>query len=382
MARQQTLSVIYQGLFQRSGKTAAQKWLETQLEGSALPRSPWGNRLDTTKTHLEAPRNPFSDTLRSRNSPFEAKTATATPPKAVKGFSASETGVEERIAFLKPQLSPTGFRCYHALLEAAHRIAQVRGYAVGVSAVTFFCPQEIVAHALGVDRTTVWRNLPKLIELGLLDASEWKGDLYGDTRNAGYLWQVKLDPGSIFKPRLTHEEFKHPWRDLTADVEARRTAHRSVKEPMQQSLSKKDIKQVVNQILAWALPPRSQKSPLEISMTVAPQLEAVLDVPTTPRGERNEMVDLAARAIGYTLGDTNAVSLAFYRRLLWNLLRRYDRGQDDFMSVYEMILRARSDYREGFARKAGALLHSRLKTWAVWEDVRRTPPYRVGESPK
>lgn len=392
--RQQTLSVIYQGLFQRSGKDAAQTWLESQLESAkaaTTPYSPLGNRLETLKTYLKAPRDPTRNTPRSPTPGLETKTGTPAPPKAPEAVLTPLESLDQKIAFLEAQLSPTGFRCYRLLLEVAHKVARARGYAPGVGVVTFFCPQEIVAHVLGVDRTTIWRNLPKLIALGLLDAAEWKGDLYGDTRNAGYLWQVKLDPTSPHKPRLRHDEFKHPWRDLTADVEAHKTAFKTVKkprrfegcEPMQQSLAKKSSKQAVDQILSWALPPALHQDSL--TMTVAPQhlaplsLETLLDVPYAEQQERNEIVNSAALAIAFTLGDSHSKN--FYHRLIWNLLRQFDRGNNWFEAVYTQVLRTRADVKEGYAKSGGALLHSRLKGAGFWDELKRTPPYRVGGRP-
>ena len=92
---------------------------------------------------------------------------------------------------------------------------------------------------------------------------------------------------------------------------------------MQQSYIEKNTKQTIDLIIDWALPPILKETPLE--MTVASSLETVLDLPATPKPQRNHMVDLAATAICKTLGDRH--SLNFYRRTLWNLLRHYDMGK-------------------------------------------------------
>ena len=155
-------------------------------------------------------------------------------------------------------------------------------------------------------------------------------------------------------------DYKAQWRDLERDIEQGRTAHNFIleaesKETMQQSYTEEHIKRVIKLVIDWALPPSLPETPL--CMTVAWNLEAILDLSSTPKSDRNQMVDLAATTICKTLGDRH--SLNFYRRTLWNLLRHFDQGKDWFMPFYEMILRARTDYQEGFARNAGALLHSR-----------------------
>jgi hypothetical protein len=281
----------------------------------------------------------------------------------------------------RPGLSPTAYRIYLLVVEAGIAVAQARGYSPRTTHVTFFCPAEIVAFALGVHRCTLWRHCRQLKERGLIDSREHKGSLRGQTVADGTLWQVRLNPGRGRAARLRYEDLCHPWRDLDADVEAGRTAHRFLNEDLQQSKDRLKASGALNEVLAWALPPRERSTPL--NMTVAEEtgiaLETVLDVPAAPRGERAKIVDQAARAITSALGDGH--SRNFYRLLLWNLLRRYDRGQDEFGRVYEMLQRVRADHQEGFARSAGALFVARLKAWAVWDELQRTPRYRVGVTP-
>jgi hypothetical protein len=285
------------------------------------------------------------------------------------------------IATVQNDLPPTAYRIYSALHQVALAVARARGYHPSVSRVTFHCPEEILAAALGINRTTIWRNLPALLERGLVAARAHKGTLRGETKATGKLWQVKLHPSRGKSARLSHEEFKHPWRDLDADVKHGRTAFKTLQERTQQSKELRKNSVDIELLLDWALPPASNSHSL--ILTVAPgqrtDLETILDVPHAERTARNEMVDTAARAINHALHDD---SVDFYRKLIWNLLRRKDQGQDDFYTVYTMIRRARSDYQEGFARSAGALLVSRLKKWAVWDELERTPPVRVGTPPK
>lgn len=64
--------------------------------------------------------------------------------------------------------------------------------------------------------------------------------------------------------------------------------------------------------------------------------------------------EMAAQAMAAALSDRGGVM--FYRRLLWQLLRRSDAGGGDYWHVvYEQARRAVVDSQEGFARHAGAL---------------------------
>jgi hypothetical protein len=42
-----------------------------------------------------------------------------------------------------------------------------------------------------------------------------------------------------------------------------------------------------------------------------------------------------------------------------------------------MVLRANADYREGFARKPGALFVSRLKAYSLWNELREVLLTRI-----
>ncbi len=83
-----------------------------------------------------------------------------------------------------------------------------------------------------------------------------------------------------------------------------------------------------------ALDPGKRDS-ISLSLTVATGAHAdpltVLDVPYAPKDERGKMVDAGARATAAYLGDLHSVN--YYRWLLWQLLRLYDRGQDYFAAT-------------------------------------------------
>jgi hypothetical protein len=380
----ETHELIYQALVEKHGQAHADAWLEheqTKQRGNLPLVVKASTLLKPRKQHHEPPEDSNQLALTGLLARFEPEPPTVTPPEAVKDPPTLQEQVFEQTRDLEPLLKPTGWRLIRVMLETAHQVAKARGYAPQTTYVTFFCPQEIVVKALGVNRSTVWRNLHDLKDLGLLDAREWKTDLRGNTCNGGYLWKVKLDPHSPHKPKLTIEEFKHPWRDLAADIATGRTSFNE----MHQSFSSNTDKVGSERILEWALPlAANRKDSLpDSSLTDARtySLESILDLPGAARDERNEMVKLTARAIGYCLGDTSIVSRHFYHRVLWNLLRQYDQGNDWFGDVYDLASRVRTDFNERYARRAGALFISRLKKWHLWQQLDFTPPYRVATGP-
>jgi hypothetical protein len=387
--RQETLAELFAAIKEQHGERKATLWLEATLKGEQAKRLPspiWGNpRQEHLEMVSETPDERLEQPLRSRISPLQPKTATPTPPKAVKAISAHESRLEQ-VKELKTQLSPSTLATYRVLLEGAFKVALARGYSPKTSLVTFFCPLEVVAAAAGIHRTTLWRSLPKLKALNLIDAREWKTNLRGKTKNGGYLWQVKLDPSEHHQPKLKHDEFKHQWRDLTLDAAEGRTAHQQ----LQQSVLLAEDTKGINLVLAWALPPSQKQKPslpskhLTVAGSPTPRyfaLESILDLPGVTKSERNELVDLCSKAIASSLADTGIISRMFYRRVLWNLLRQYDQGNDWFRDFFDFVTRVRTDYQERYAKKAGALLISRLRQWHLWQELEDTPPYRVSRGP-
>lgn len=338
-------------------------------------------------------------------------------------------------------LSDTARTLYAALVATAQ--AAARRYPKSVTHVTLHCPLEIVALSLGRHRTTIWRAAKKLRELGLVDARPHKTTISlnelslnkkqhkrlvderarqrareklapgigeeteGIVVNDGTLWCVRLDPDKGAPARLSFydhkrekeyyggpEREKHQWRDLARDRRRGRTAYRAVQEhraakKMQQSLSPTTEGFDLELLLEWALPPQHLETPLP--MTVAPNpradLEAVLDVQYAAREDRREAVDGAARALAGGLADRGKLALAFYRWLMWQLLRlEQSTGAAPWGTVYEQARRAQTDVREGFARGAkndgsgGGLFISRLKASPWWDELARASG-RVGVMP-
>ncbi len=291
----------------------------------------------------------------------------------------SAVGVAALIAERTPEtLSGTARRLYVALVAAAIETGRGRGYSTHTTHVTMHVPLEIVAKACGISRFTVWRHLPQLKDLGLIDYRTHKGACRGKTHNTGTLWQVRLNPAAGSKCRLSYDDLKFKWRDLDRDVRAGRTSYAALKHTTALEADLVDIKS----ILAWTLPPETSQIPVT-SVCCKPRqvsLEMLLDVKYAPREERSNMVALAAEALSQALSDGGSAS--FYQKLLWQLLRRFDAtGEDYSYQVYLMAQRAKTDVVEGFSRRGGAVFVSRLKQADFYEWVMNAPPVRVGIRP-
>ncbi len=273
-------------------------------------------------------------------------------------------------------LSRAALALFRALHTVAVEVAAARGYSPNVSEVSLFCPVEAVALALGVHRATVYRALPELRAAGLVDVRGHFTTYRGRTRADGAVWCVRLRPVGGRSARVGYDALKRQYRDLGGDVEAGRTVWREMRQskdlPRRAAVDLELIKR-------WALPSQDLKSPLRSDCRIPARrsLEAVLDAPHVERGDRARAVELGALALAAALRDRSGVG--FYRRLLWQLLRRHDAGgAAPFDAVYLAAQRAAVDSAEGFARKPGALFVSRLKRAGWYGDVMNAPPSRVG----
>jgi hypothetical protein len=279
---------------------------------------------------------------------------------------------------LPKTLSKTAVQLFKALVATAAETGRARRYAPSTAFVTFHLPLEVLASVCGMHRVTAWRHLPALQELGLIDYRRDFGTLRGETRVTGTLFQVRLNPVSGSKARLSYDDLKHKWRDLDKDVKRKRTAHRQLKDRLQQSDKPTTDELDISRLLEWTLPPHTT-NPRVATDCCKVSLEAILDVRHAKKEERNQMVELAAQAMAQSLND--AKSTGWYQKLLWQLLRRADATGDDYSyQVYLMAQRAATDHSEGFSRGAG-LFVSRLKKANWYEWVMNAPPVRVGTRP-
>lgn len=278
---------------------------------------------------------------------------------------------------LETRLSSMSLTLFRALHTMAVEEAAKRGYAPGVSEVVFFCPVEAVALAIGCHRATIYRALPELVEAGLVDYRAHRTTGYrrkgkeAGTRGTmadGTVWSVRLRPVGNRKARVGYHDLKAKYRDLTGDIKAGRTVWAMMRQSKTQD-KKPGVD--LSYIRRWSLSP-TQQTPVTVDCrtTARPDLEAVFGVPHADRSERSKVVSLAAEALATALRDRDGTN--FYRRLLWQLLRRFDAtGADHFQAVYLAAVRASVDSQEGFARNPGGLFVSRLKTAPWWDELAR-----------
>lgn len=341
----------------------------------------------------DALEHPYSVTLASGDVLSRSATLTTQVPKA--SFTNPEAVTEQLCKGLSHDLKRNELKTFKLLHTVALELAAKRNYSAQVTHVSFFCPLEIIAIALEISRTTLWRHLKIMLELGIVSYKPHKTTHRSKTLNDGCLWNIKLNPAKGKSARLSYEELKTQYRDLSLDISNKRTAFafKKAREEQQENKMKQSFRTTEDLkgkklILSWTLNPLLSKYPVSSDCFIPQEssdkqlafhLESMLDVVFVPKDARNLAVQHAASAICVALCDHK--SHKFYCDLLWNLLRRSDRGENYFLTVFEMILRARTDHLEGFARSAGALLVSRLKNSQVWEHLKQTPPLRVGTPP-
>ncbi len=355
------MNPLLQAQLKRLGQTLASR----NNQPVALFTLPERGEISTFQTPSAAPER----IAEPPESVLRRSTAALPPQEAVESFSARQ------VARLVKDLNPLALRIYALLNLLGCTVAHRRGYHRKASQVSYFCPAESICAHLGISRGSFYRSLKELLVLGLVDARGHKTTVNGwAVRSDGTLWSVKLRPHKGSRARLRYDDLKAQYRDLEADIEAGNTAYAQTR---QSSTGETNVV-TLESLLAWALPPVCAQNP--VTLTVASDerlsLEILLDVPFIPKQGRREGVDKAARALAQHL--TDAGSLNFYRYLVWQLLRLHQQGRDYLRNVYQMVLRANADHREGFSRKPGALFVSRLKACDLWSELREVPLTRVG----
>ena len=358
-----TERLIYTTYRANHGAAAAARWLRAYMERRMGSPAQSGSQrlLLIPPAAPERPAEPSEPVLRR-------DTAALPLQEAVESFSARQ------VARVIADLNALALRIYALLNLLGCTVAHRRGYHRKASQVSYFCPAESICAHLGISRGSFYRSLKELLALGLVDARGHKTTINGwAVRCDGTLWSVKLLPHKGSRARLRYDDLKAQYRDLEADIEAGNTAYAQTR----QSSTGEANMVTFGSLLAWALSPAHAQTP--VTLTVASEgrlpLEILLDVPFIPKQGRREAVDKAARALAQHLTDEG--SLNFYRYLVWQLLRLHQQGRDYVLAVYQMVLRASADHREGFARKPGALFVSRLKACTLWEELREVPPTRI-----
>ncbi|MCS6869653.1 hypothetical protein [Thermus sp.] len=230
---------------------------------------------------------------------------------------------------------------YRVLYRLARGVLQTRGLSRRVGTVVLHLPVDLLAAHLGVHRATVWRWTKVLEARGLVATRTHYGTLDGRTVATGTLWAVRLRPG---KARLTYEDLRHPWRNLEDDRRRGATAW-----------AWKGLRPDLKVLLLWALGARrGPGSPAPGGAGAPVDLYAIPYLLEASKGELPGLITALAEHLAARLRDHG--SHRFYAGLLWKVVRR----ELDPWRLLAAIQRVQTDMQEGWARRPGALLVSRL----------------------
>lgn len=225
------------------------------------------------------------------------------------------------------------------LYRIARGIARTRRMARRTGVVVFHLPVEMVAQHLGVDRTTVWRWAKVLKATGILDWRTHYGTLNGTTVATGTVWAVRIRPG---RAKLTYDDLKHPWRNLEEDIRQGATAW-----------AWRRMQPDFTTLLLWALGARRGPGAPAPEGAVGPW--AIPYLQEAEKGQLPGLITAIAEHLEGLLRDYG--NRRYYAGLLWKVVR----GELNPWALLNAIQRVQVDMREGWARRPGALLASRLR---------------------
>lgn len=271
---------------------------------------------------------------------------------------------------VKTPLSPSTQRVFTLLFDTALAALQARGHSPQVSQVVIHQPVEVMAKALGMSRVTLYAHLGILKALGLIYSKAHTGSWYGLSRKTGTLFAVAFRPH--LRARLTREDLKHKWRDLEADtMREGRTAWAFLQTLQSQRNTETACRTALK---SWAVNPgQTQLNPVtsdckgSLRETVY-QLEMLSE---THYSKRPGLIDSFAKALA--LGFLDSHNLNFWRKLLWDALKRENEGLSTLYRLSNALTRLMADVEEWKGLKApGALLVYRLKECGLWDELRYT----------
>lgn len=261
----------------------------------------------------------------------------------------------------------TAGRLFTLLHDTASHALEVQGHTVTPNQHVIHQPVEIVAAALGVSRVTLYKHLKTLSKLGVIDARAHHGNWYGLTRATGTLFAVALKPRCHV--RVRGEDLKHQHRDLQADTASGiRTAWKFLGGLQSHP---KPAEAADTALKAWAVKPGNTENAryLDCKGGLAATVYSLETLLNTHKTRRAELIDRLALALARGFLDHSNVN--FWRKLLWDALRRDWEGQDTVYQLQMALTRLRADIDEWKDLKApGALLVHRLKACGLWETLK------------
>ncbi len=265
---------------------------------------------------------------------------------------------------------PTTARAIFTLLfDTALSTLQAQGHSQGVSQVVIHQPVEVMCKALSISRVTFYRHLKLLKACGLVDARGHTADWYGLARKTGTLFAVSFRPGH--SARLRWFDLKHQWRNLMADTQTGNRTAWAFLEGLQ-SLPKVEMT-CRTALKAWAVTPGNTSTTRlsDCKSSLTDTIYSLDLLSSTHKSRRSELIDSYAQALAQ--GFLDHTNINFWRKLLWDALKRDWEGQGTLYQLQTALTRLTADVEEWRdLKKPGALLVHRLKDCGLWETLKYT----------
>lgn len=398
---QDTLNLISEALAVRHGPNYAERWLEGQARETRSELPPLVRAIELVEQTPIAPLPGLSGPLRLLPSPEAVVASISLEGARREALGRFQAHAEARAAKLRERVGFDALELrsdkrarleqfHNSLVQLALVVAVKRRYK-GACTLTVHTVMEFVGYCLGVrSSSTLYDYLHLLKGLGLLD---FKGHVTTVTLTGedGAAREVRRCDGALLCVRLGgckaaklgrfDFDLAEAPRDLQGDIERGHTVYRLIQQ-LEESLGFPQCRDRLKLLILWSLNPAQlflnlslESDPSDFAALIpAGYPTEIFDVVGSK--DRNQAVGVAAWSMAKALG--NPGSLGFYQRLMWQLLRAHDRGWDFFGVVYNEIVRVLADKREGYAKKPGALLISRLKKSDCWEELWRDQDQWVG----
>lgn len=276
---------------------------------------------------------------------------------------------ESVLAPIQGQLHPTARKVFTQIFETALRALSASGHTVTPNQHVIHQPVEILAAALGMSRVTLYTHLKTLKRLGVLDFRGHTGTWYGLSRKTGTLFAVSLTPAAA-PARLRWFDLKHKHRDLQADTQSgTRTAWAFLKTVQSRPDRAERCK---NALGAWAVKPGHTSNVVKSSDCQGDLHSIVYSLETLSSTHKNKRAEMINRyALALSTGFLDSTNLNFWRKLLWDALRRDWEGLDTLYQLQSALTRLMADVQEvECLRSGGALLVSRLKACGLWNTLK------------
>jgi hypothetical protein len=253
-----------------------------------------------------------------------------------------------------------GAREFLALMGSlAQAVVTTRGLNPATTLVSFFVPQLAVAHALGVDPSTIRRwfyRYPALQNHVAMRRHYTSISAGAESRRTvidGTVWTVRT--AGVGSVRVPLEDLQHQgYRNLDSDIQRAATLAQDAElHASSTGLSKQEHEK---RLLGWVFGDRDQ-APVgnDACSSVEPEASPALSLEEAVAAvEDGADAGVLAAVVSRELNDRKSFRFWVRQVLFW-------RARGRLWPFADWVRRALVDAREGFARNPAALLASRLK---------------------